>query len=157
MQEEIVEIASTKDQENAVLSVEEMQQKFSDDLVKKYPKAGKKLHVEVAQYGINLQADHRPSGVTTFISPHGIEFKSTESYPEGALLKIQIAIPDFWERKKKVVEYGRVDTPTNLKLLARVVSTENVGKRGKKMMVLCRTVNIEEADEQVLKNYLQEG
>ena len=141
----------------AILVTEEDKPSFDQDLVLKYPKANRRLSVEVSQYGINLHADEKPSGTTTFISPHGLQFKSPENYPEGTLLKIHVTIPDYWERKKRFVDYNRIDVPQNFKLLAKVVFSEQLGKRGKKAMVLCRTVNIDESDEMVLKNYLQEG
>ena len=72
-------------------------------------------------------------------------------------MKIHINIPDYWERKQRFVDYRRIDTPGNFRILAKVVSSEEVGKRGKKRIILARTVNMDEVDEQVLKSFLQEG
>ena len=151
------EIIQVETEQVIIADVEEERPSFDHDLVLKYPKANRRLSVEVSQYGLNLHADDRPSGTTTFISPHGLQFKSPENYPEGTLLKIHVTIPDYWERKRRFVDYNRIDVPQNFKLLAKVVYSEQLGKRGKKAMVLCRTVNMEEADEMVLKSYLQEG
>ena len=50
-----------------------------------------------------------------------------------------------------------MDTPGTFKILAKVVSSEDIGKRGKRKMVLARTVNMDDVDERVLKTFLQEG
>lgn len=159
IQSNIVEttIKKNPDVEKPVQSPERGLAGFHPDLVKKYPKSNKRLQVDVSQYGIKLDADDKPSGTTTHISPHGLEFRSSENFEEGSLLKIHVTIPDYWKRKMQFVDYRRVDTPGHLKVLAKVVSTENIGKRGKKKMVLCRTVNIDDVDQEVLKTYLREG
>jgi uncharacterized protein YggU (UPF0235/DUF167 family) len=129
---------------------------FNEDLVKKYPRSNRRLSLNVARYGISTEAGNE-EGLTVHISPYGLQFRVTEEYEEGDLLKIHINMPDYWERKQRFVDYSRIDTPGNFKILAKVVSTEDVGKRGKKKIVLVRTVNMDEIDEQVLKAFLQEG
>jgi hypothetical protein len=129
---------------------------FNEDLVKKYPRSNRRLSLNVARYGINSEVNPE-EGLTVHISPYGLQFRVTEEYEEGQLLKIHINMPDYWERKQRFVDYSRIDTPGNFKILAKVVSTEDVGKRGKKKIVLVRTVNMDEIDEQVLKAFLQEG
>jgi len=129
---------------------------FNEDLVKKYPRSNRRLSLAVARYGLNAEMSPE-EGLTVHISPYGIQFRVTEEYEEGDLLKIHINMPDYWERKQRFVDYSRIDTPSNFKILAKVVSTEEVGKRGKKKIVLVRTVNMDEIDEQVLKAFLQEG
>jgi hypothetical protein len=129
---------------------------FNEDLVKKYPRSNRRLSLNVARYGINAELGPEEAQ-TVHISPYGIQFRVTEEYEEGQLLKIHINMPDYWERKQRFVDYSRIDTPSNFKILAKVVSTEDVGKRGKKKIVLARTVNMDEIDEQVLKAFLQEG
>lgn len=131
--------------------------RFDEDLVKKYPRSNRKVQLEVAPYGLKLEGDKLERGHSIHISPHGVEFQGTKDYPEGTLLKIQVSLPDYWARKEKLVEYRRIDTPERFKILAKVVRTENVGKRGKKKLVLAQTVNIDEVDEEVLKTYLQNG
>ncbi|MCX6128241.1 MAG: PilZ domain-containing protein [Proteobacteria bacterium] len=129
---------------------------FNEDLVKKYPRSNRRLSLAVARYGLNGGLSPE-EGQTVHISPYGIQFRAAEGYQEGDLLKIHINIPDYWERKQRFVDYSRIDTPANFKILAKVVSTEEVGKRGKRRIVLARTVNMDEIDEQVLKAFLQEG
>jgi len=130
---------------------------FNEDLIKKYPRANRKIQMDVQTYGLGGRNDDDRKAQTLFISPYGIEFQASCDYPEGTLLKIHVALPDYWNRKQRFVEYRRVDTPDTFKILAKVVRTEDVGKRGKKKLVLVQTVNMDEIDEQVLKSYLQDG
>ena len=132
---------------------------FDEELVKGYPKSNRKITLDVKPYGLELAEviDGKDKGHTTFISPFGLEFQGPQNYPDGTLLKISISLPDYWVRKQRFVEYTRIDTPQDLKILAKVVKSEDVGKRGKKKLVLCQTVNIDEIDEQVLKSFLQES
>lgn len=131
---------------------------FDIELVKGYPRANRKINLDVKPYGLLNEDVYNPDekGQTTFISPFGLEFQAPQNYPDGTLLKINISLPDYWVRKQRFVEYSRIDTPQEFKILAKVVKTEDLGKRGKKKLVLCQTVNIDEIDEQVLKSYLQE-
>lgn len=128
---------------------------FDVDLIRKYPRSNRRLSLNVARYGI--RADCEESGQTVHISPYGIQFRSADQYSEGDLLKIHISLPNYWERKQRFVDYGRVDSPRDFKILVKVVSSEEIGKRGKKKMVVCRTVNMDQVDGQVLKSFLQEG
>ena len=131
---------------------------FDVELIKSYPRSSRKISLEVAPYSIQNNTDAlEAKGHTTFISPHGMEFQSQMEYEDGTLLKIQVAIPEYWDLKKKFINYGRIDTPNNFNVLAKVVQSQSIGKRGKKKLVLVQTVNIDEVDEQVLKFYLEEG
>lgn len=129
---------------------------FDPDLIRKYPRANRKIGISVSTYSIGSQSPE-PDGQSVFISPHGLEFRTAQSYTEGTLLKIEVTLPDYWERKQRFVEYGRIDRPANFKILAKVVKSENIGKRGKKKAVIAQTIIIDEVDEKVLKSYLQEG
>ena len=128
---------------------------FDTDLICKYPRSNRRLSLNVAKYGIG--SDEEESGQTVHISPYGIQFRSVDRYTEGDLLKIHVSLPNYWERKQRFVDYGRVDSPKDFRILVKVVSSEDIGKRGKRKMVVCRTVNMDEVDEQVLKTFLQEG
>ncbi|MBF0441250.1 MAG: hypothetical protein HQK54_05040 [Oligoflexales bacterium] len=138
-------------------SPEVIETNFDADLIRKYPKSNRRISIDVTHYGIGPESLDKSDITTSHISPYGLEFKCTEEYTEGALLKIHVTLPDYWQRKQQFVEYSRVDTPTKFKMLAKVVSTEKIGKKGKKNMVLCRTVNMDQVDEEVLKSFLQEG
>jgi hypothetical protein len=130
---------------------------FDEDLIKKYPRSNRKVAVDVMPYGLAAGESPDTKAQTVHISPHGIEFQGTKDYPQGTLLKIHVSLPDYWNRMQRFVEYRRVDTPETFKILAKVVRTEDVGKRGKKKLVVVQTVNMDEIDEQVLKSYLQDG
>ena len=135
---------------------------FDLESIKSYPFAERKIQVEIGQYTI-LQNETSPTpsprqkALTTFISPHGMEIQGTKDYPTGTLLKISVCLPDYWNRKKKFVEYNRVDVPNTFKVLGKVVGSQDMGKRGKKKLILVQTLNIDEIDEQVLKDFLEEG
>jgi hypothetical protein len=128
---------------------------FNEDLVKRYPKSNRRLSLSVGKYGIS-KPDNEGQNQCLHISPYGVQFRTAENFTEGELLKIHVGIPNYWQRKQKFVEYTRVDEPDDFKILAKVVSSTDVGKRGKKKMVLVRTVNMDEVDEQVLKSFLKE-
>lgn len=130
---------------------------FDPETIKRYPRANRKLNVGVAQYGLSAEPPTDGNGQTSFISPHGLEFKTSDSFVEGELLKIHIALPEYWNRKQRFVEYARIDTPDHFKILGKVVKTEDLGKRGKKKIVTVQTLVIDEVDEKVLKTFLQEG
>lgn len=129
---------------------------FNEDLIKKYPRANRKISVDVAAYGLLREGDEAKT-LTTFISPYGMEFQAAKDYAPGTLLKIQISLPDYWTRKMKFVEYRRIDTPETFRVLAKVVRSEDIGKRGKKKLIVVQTVNMDDVDEKVLKTFLQEG
>jgi hypothetical protein len=136
---------------------EEIQEIFDADLIRKYPKANKRLELAIEKYGLRDDDVGEPNGQSQFISPHGLEFKTSGDFPEGSLIKIHVSLPNYWSRKQRFVEYTRIDTPDRFKILAKVVKSEDLGKRGKKKMITCQTLVIDEVDEQVLKNFLQEG
>ncbi len=130
---------------------------FDVELIKFYPRASRKVNLEVTTYNLSSEEGVETKATTTFISPYGLEFQIPSDFPEGSLLRINIALPDFWLRKQKLVEYKRIDMPKDFRILAKVIKSEDVGKRGKKKLVLAQTVNIDEIDEEVLKNFLQEA
>jgi hypothetical protein len=134
---------------------------FDPELVRGYPKANRRIQLAVRPYSIAIEGEMPPKGNekahTTFISPHGLEFQIPADYAHGTLLKIDVNIPDFWSRKQQFVDYSRIDSPQQFKILAKVVHIEEIGKRGRRKLVLAQTVNIDEVDEQVLKAFLQEG
>lgn len=134
-------------------------QTFDTNLIKTYPKSNRRISLNVAKFGISSQDgdEKEPNGQSMHISPHGIEFRTTEEFVEGSLLKIHINIPDFWKRKQQFVDYTRIDAPNDFRVLAKVVKTEDVTKRGKKKVVTVQTLVIDDVDEKVLKSFLQEN
>ncbi len=132
-------------------------QDFDIELIKFYPRSSRKVDLAVSNYNLATPDTIECNATTTYISPYGLEFQIPNHFPEGALLRISISIPDYWSRKQKLVEYNRIDTPQEFRILAKVIKSEDIGKRGKKKLVLAQTVNIDEIDEEVLKRYLQEA
>jgi len=130
---------------------------FDSSLIKNYPRSNRKVNINYGTYSLMANEDSMEATQSIHISPAGIEFQSTVNYQEGTLLRILVNIPDYWQRKRKFVEYRRVDQPNRFSILAKVIRTEDVGRRGKKKMVTVQTVSIDETDELVLKSYLQEG
>ncbi len=139
------------------MSEQEIPALFDEDLIRKYPRANRKLSLFVARYGLRDSSGEEDNGQTQFISPHGIEFKTSDQFNEGTLVKIHVSLPNYWARKQRFVEYARVDTPDTFKILGKVVKTEDIGKRGKRKLVTVQTLIMDEVDEQVLKTFLQEG
>jgi hypothetical protein len=129
---------------------------FNEDLITKYPRSNRRMVVNVSEYRLFPDGLVEEKGQTVHISPYGLQFQTPNNYQEGQLLKIHVSLPDYWTRKQRFVEYKRIDAPDQFKILAKVVKSEDVGKRGKRKLVLVQTVNMDEVDEQVLKSFLQE-
>jgi hypothetical protein len=131
---------------------------FDESLVKNYPQSRKKISVDVKPYSL---LDERriclpeEKGITTYVSPYGLEFQVDQDYANGTLLKIFLSIPGYWDIKKSMVDYQRIDSPDDFSILARVIRVEEVGKRKKKKSFLCETLNIDEIDEKILKSFLE--
>lgn len=141
---------------------EEKDLNFDCDLIRKYPKSNKKIKMNVAPYSIKLwSTDILTSQITEVttkhISPHGMEFVSNTVLSEGTLVKIEVTLPEFWQRKRGMVNYSRVDSPDRFSVLGKVITTQETGKKVKRQVVVVQTVNIDEVDEAVLKNFLAEG
>ena len=131
--------------------------KFDASLIKKYPRSSRKVSMRYGTYSISSDESALEATQSMHISPHGIEFQTTACYSPGTLLRIHLDIPDYWQRKLRFVQYRRIDQPARFPILAKVVTVEEVGRRGKKKIVTVQTVSIDETDELVLKSYLQEG
>jgi hypothetical protein len=130
---------------------------FSEQHIRSYPRSNRKVAIQVTPFGLRSDPDRSHDGVSLFISPAGIEFQASKEFKQGSLLRIEISIPDYWERKMRIVEYRRIDRPENFRILAKVIKIEDIGKRGKKKHVIAQTVNLEPCDEKVLRQYLEEG
>lgn len=131
--------------------------KFDISLIKKYPRSTRKVSMRYGTYSISANEESLEATQSLHISPYGIEFQTTLAYSPGTLLRIHLDIPDYWQRKLRFVQYRRIDQPARFPILAKVISVQDVGRRGKKKIVTVQTVNIDETDELVLKSYLQEG
>lgn len=151
-------LRSTATEAPIVVEVEQPTHKgFDPGLIKKYPRSNRKVHIHFGTYSLLTDDDSMEATQSIHISPVGLEFQSQQPLPEGTLLKIHVNIPNYWARKRRFVEYRRVDQPERFSILAKVVHSEDIGRRGKKKLVTVQTVSIDETDELVLKSYLQEG
>ena len=130
---------------------------FDRSLIRDYPKSNRKVAIDVAPYSLSLGRSAEIATQSLHISPFGLEFAAQGDFAEGSLLRIDVSIPDYWSRKKKFVEYQRIDAPEKFRILGKVVGSEEFGKRGKKKLVTIQTVNIDEVDDQVLKSFLEES
>jgi len=130
---------------------------FSEKFIRNFPRSNKKIPISVMPFSLKTDPAHSHDIQSSFISPHGIEFQVSAEFKTGALLKIEIALPDYWIRKQKVVEYRRIDVPEKFRILAKVMKVDDVGKRGRKKHIIAQTVNLDAADEQVLRKFLEEG
>ena len=134
-------------------------QSFDKDLITEFPKSKKRVGLQVREFNVlNEYNEEKPcKAQSVHISPYGIEFQVPDEYESGTLLKIDVTLPNYWNRKQQFVDYARIDAPKTFKILAKVVQSQEVGKRGKKKLVMAQTLNIDEVDEQVLRDYLKEG
>lgn len=133
---------------------------FDIGLIKDFPKSKKKVSLKIREFSIlnDQQIDESSlKAQSIHISPYGLEFQIPDDYADGTLLKIDVSLPNYWGRKQQFVDYARIDTPKTFKILAKVLRSEEIGKRGKKKLVTAQTLNIDEVDEQVLREYLKEG
>lgn len=137
---------------------EETKDPVTSEQIKDYPKASRKLELEVKPYSItSTPVSTEDRAVTTYVTPFGLEFQGPQSFTKGTLVKINLTIPDFWERKQQFVEYRRVDQPSDIKIIGRVIECEELSKRGKKRRTLVQTLSIDEVDEKVLTSFLKDS
>ena len=116
----------------------------------------KKIRIQAKPYGINVNEDWVVKTQTLRFDLNHLEFIANRPFSLGSLLKIYLEIPNYWDRKKNLVSYNRIDNPQGMKVLAKVVKSESLTKRGKKKMILTQNVNIDEVDQYILKTYLDE-
>ena len=131
---------------------------FHLDKIRSYPCAKKKVSISVSKFSVKVlhpdcefQKTH-----SIHISPHGIDFQLSADYSEGDLLKIDVRIPNYWNRKKLFINYNRVNVPKSFHLIARVVE-KTITKGRKKNLFAVETLSIDDTDAQVLENFLQES
>ena len=114
----------------------------------------KKLPIRYCEFKISNSTNKMTKSDTQAISPSGIQFVSAYVFDPGCLLRIWIEVPDYWARKSRHVGYRHTEAPTWFQMLARVLTCEELNKRGSKFQLLCESVNLDPADEKVLKDFL---
>ncbi len=115
----------------------------------------RRIPLEISTYGLNDQGTVKSH--STHLNTHGIEFSSPSDYAHGTLLRINVFLPDFWQRKRKLVNYHRVEPPEHFRILAKVVRSDVQLRKSRKKLVLAQTVNMDKIDEKVLSSWLLES
>ena len=128
---------------------------FDPKQIYDYPNAERKVQMIVGRVDMKQNTKYSSEKVhSTFLSPFGIEFKGSPEIQVGMLLKVQIIIPDYWARMQRIVEYKRINTPEDFRVLIRVVETKRFGVRSRKRIIVSKVVNIDPIDKRVLSEYL---
>ncbi|MCY4380268.1 MAG: hypothetical protein OXC40_01685 [Proteobacteria bacterium] len=132
---------------------------FEDQKIKEFPKSKKKVVLEIKQYNICAR-DSQANLVKTqsnYISPYGMTFQSATDYSEGELLKIDVALPNYWQKKRNFINYTRVNTPKSFPVIARVINKYKATRKKFKNTIAVQTLSMDDTDEKVLRCYLEES
>jgi hypothetical protein len=114
----------------------------------------KKIPLKFCEYKISNVAHKMLRTESIGISTKGILFLSLSEFKKGNLLRVWIEIPDYWMRKSRIVEYRHTDAPIYFQVLSRVLTSEEILKRGTKYQILCEILSLDPVDESVLVEYL---
>ena len=114
----------------------------------------RRIPLEISTYSLDQQETIKAFSI--HFTSQGLEFTSPADYARGTLLRINVYLPDFWQRKRKLVNYHRVEPPEHFRILAKVVKSDIQCRKSRKKLVLAQTVNMDEIDAQVLSSWLQE-
>jgi hypothetical protein len=117
----------------------------------------KKVPIRFCEFKISNCQRKMTRTDTLGISPAGLQFSAPQAYEPGVLLRVWVEMPDFWARKARHVSYQHTDAPTFFQILSRVLTCEEVSRRGSKFQILCENVNLDPHDEKVLRDYLGLG
>ncbi len=114
----------------------------------------KKIPMKFCEYKISNTPSKMLMTESIGISTKGLLFQSLTEFKKGSLLRIWVELPDYWARKSKIVEYRHTEAPTFFQVLARVLSVEEILKRGTRYQILCENLTIDNVDEAILDEYL---
>ena len=114
----------------------------------------KKISIKFAEYRINNKTQKMVPVETVSISEKGILFPSPVAFPEGALMRVWVELPDYWARKSQHVGYQHTEAPTHFQILGRVLQSTLVNKKTGKNHILCENINIDRLDAVVLNDFL---
>ncbi len=117
----------------------------------------KKLPIRYCEFKISNNVKKMFRADSQGLSSQGIQFTSTLAFEPGVLMRVWIELPDFWARKSRHVGYRHTDAPTWFQMLARVISCDEMNKRGSKFQLLCESVNMDPNDDKVLRDFLGLG
>lgn len=128
---------------------------FDTRLIKDYPNSHKNIYMQIGDYSL-IEGSSMVKVKTNHISPHGFELATIKDYSVGSIVKLNIKIPDYWSRKQRFVDYGRIDKPKEFYVIGRVVDVDkNQGQNRRKNLTI-QVVNIDETDQEVLKSFISE-
>jgi len=114
----------------------------------------KKIPLKFCEYKISNVHDKMLNTDSIAISSKGILFLSLSEFKKGTLLRVLVEIPDYWSRKSRIVEYRHTEAPTHFQVLSRVLSAEEILKRGTKFQILSEILSLDPVDENLLNDYL---
>lgn len=117
----------------------------------------KKIPIRYCEFKISNSSGKMLKADTQAIACEGVQFVAAMAVAVGTIMRVWIEIPDFWSRKARHVGYKHTDAPKWFQMLARVVSCEELNKRGNKFQLICESVNMDPADQAVLSEYLGLG
>lgn len=133
--------------------------KVNVGLIRDYPKSNKRVALYVDYYRVDsFLSDNcsleRSNTSSTHISPHGVEFKIDVKYSVGDLLKIDVYIPNYWSRKKKLVDYDYLanEEPLSFRILGRVIERVPSGSR---YLVTLESLVIDDLDREILTSFIK--
>lgn len=121
---------------------------------KEFSLVARKVPIRISEFRINPLKNQSLETETISLSSKGLLFSIPMPFRPGTLLRAAIELPDFWARKSALVGYKHTDAPTSFQMLVRVVSFQEVLRKGKKFEILAETVNIDPVDDQVLSEFL---
>lgn len=134
---------------------------FQHEKIRGFPRSKQKLKLSIKEYNIRTLHVLRPKdelkAQSIHISPYGMEFQLSADYAEGDLLKINVAIPGYWQRKRNFIDYTRINAPKSFPVIARVICKEQAGQRKRKHTFSVQTLSMDNTDEMVLRGYLEEA
>lgn len=117
----------------------------------------RKLPIRFCEFKISNTPRKMLKSDTQAIAVEGIQFTSSAQFEPGVIMRVWIELPDYWSRKSRHVGYRHTEAPSWFQMLARVLSCDELNKRGSKFQILCESVNLDPADVRVLREFLGTG
>jgi hypothetical protein len=87
------------------------------------------------------------------LSPEGVIFESEQTFEYGTILRIHFEIPDYWNKKSRLVTYKHTDAPNFFQALGKVVDILPLSPPpSMSFKLICQIVHIDAVDVQILIN-----
>lgn len=125
-----------------------------EDLTARLSLVRKRVGVRFCEFKISNKPANMLRSETIAASNLGLLFTSPVDFAPGRLLRIWVDLPDYWARKSRLVTYRHMDAPKHFQILARVLRSDDTGKRTDRYQLLLENVNIDNTDEQILCEFL---